>query len=106
RDIGLLAAHELLFPSVKSEVVDLHGPAISIRQVAELLGSALGKKLQVVDIPPEGWVAGYKQGGMSQELAEIMAEMNAGFAAGRMVPVGDRAKLGRTTMETVIKTLV
>ena len=32
--------------------------------------------------------------------------MNAGFASGRIRPVGDRMKLGRTGIETVIKSLV
>jgi uncharacterized protein YbjT (DUF2867 family) len=106
RDIGLLAAHELMMPSPRSEVVDLHGPSYSVRQVAELLGAALGKKLQVVDVPPQGQVGAMVQAGMSQELAEIFAEMNAGFASGRIRPVGDRMKMGRTTLDTVIRSLV
>ena len=106
RDIGLLAAHELMMPSPRSEVVDLHGPSYSIRQVAELLGGALGKKLQVVDVPPQGQVGAMVQAGFSQELAEIFAEMNAGFASGRIRPVGDRMKMGRTTLDTVIRSLV
>ncbi len=106
RDIGLLAAHELMMPSQRSEVVDLHGPSYSIRQVAELLGAALGKKLTVVDVPPQGQVGAMVQAGFSQELAEILAEMNAGFASGRIKPVGDRMKTGRTTLDTVIRSLV
>ena len=105
-DIGLLAAHELLFPSAKSDVVDLSGPAYSIRQAAEKLGTALGKKLQIVDVPPAGQVAAFKQAGFSQEVAEIMTEMNAGFASGKIKPVGDRLKIGRTALDTVIKKLV
>jgi uncharacterized protein YbjT (DUF2867 family) len=106
RDIGLLAAHELMMPSPRSEVVDLHGPSYSVRQVAELLGAALGKKLQVVDVPPQGQVGAMVQAGFSQELAEIFAEMNAGFASGRIRPVGDRMKMGRTGLDAVIRGLV
>jgi uncharacterized protein YbjT (DUF2867 family) len=106
RDIGLLAAHELLFESPKSEIIDLHGPAYTVRQVAELLGAALGKKLNIVNVPPEGQVAAFKQAGMQQELAESFAEMNAGFASGRIMPKGDRLKTGTTRLETTIKTLV
>jgi len=102
RDIGLLAAHELMFASGKSEVVDLLGPSYSIRQVAEKLGAKLGKKLQVVDVPPEGHVPAMVQAGFSQELAEIFAEMNAGFASGKIKPVGDRMKLGHTPIDAVI----
>lgn len=106
RDIGLLAACELELPSTRSEVVDLQGPSYSIRQAAEMLGKALGKKLQVVDIPPQGQVAAMVQAGMSQEIAEVMAEMNAGFASGRIRPIGDRMKLGRTPLEAVLSGIV
>jgi uncharacterized protein YbjT (DUF2867 family) len=106
RDIGLLAAHELLFPSAKSDIIDLQGPAYSIRQVAEKLGAAIGKKLQVVDVPPAAQAGAMVQAGFSQELAEIFAEMNAGFSSGKVRPVGDRLKLGRTTLDSVIKKFV
>ena len=103
RDIGLLAASELMLPADKSDVVDLWGPAYTIRQLAEKLGTALGKKLQVVDVPPQGQAAAMVQGGMSQELAELFAEMNAAFASGKVAPRGDRQKIGRTSIDGVIK---
>lgn len=103
RDIALVVAHELMFPSAKGDVLDLMGPSYSIRQMAEKLGKKLGKTLQVVDVPPQGQVAAMMQGGMSQELAEVFAEMNAGFASGKIKPVGDRFKLGRTTLDSVIE---
>jgi len=106
RDIGLLAASELMLPASKSDVVDLSGPAYSIRQVAEKLGAALGKKLNVVDVPPQGQAAAMVQGGMSPEWAALFAEMNAAFASGAIQPKGDRQKTGRTTLDTVVKTIV
>lgn len=106
RDIGALAAESLVSPPAKSEIVDLHGPAYSNRQVAEKLGAALGKKLNIVDIPPAGHVAALLQAGMSQSLAELFAEMYAGFATGQIVPKGDRMAQGKTTLDEVIKTLV
>lgn len=105
RDIALLVAHELMFPSAKSDVVDLVGPSYSIRQVAEKLGKKLGKTLTIVDVPPAGQVAAMTQGGMSEELAGIFAEMNAGFASGNIQPKGDRLKFGRTSIDTVIAAL-
>ncbi|MBS2033265.1 MAG: NmrA family NAD(P)-binding protein [Deltaproteobacteria bacterium] len=106
RDIGTVAAYELMFPSAKSEIVDLHGPAYSVRQGAEKLGAALGKKLQVVDIPAAGHVKAMTDAGMPQEIAEAFAEMYAGFASGKIVPKGDRLKTGSTTIDTVIKAMV
>ena len=106
RDIGALAATSLLAPPAKSEIVDLVGPAYSNRQVAEKLGAALGKDLKVVEIPQAGWIDALKQGGMSQSLAEMFAEMYAGFGTGNLVPKGDRLVQGTTPIDEVIKTLV
>jgi uncharacterized protein YbjT (DUF2867 family) len=105
RDIGVVIAHQLMFPPAKSEVVDLHGPSYSIRQVAEALGTALGKKLNIVDVPPAEQVGAMTKAGMPPAWAESFAEMNAGFASGKINPVGDRLVMGRTTLDTVIRAI-
>jgi uncharacterized protein YbjT (DUF2867 family) len=106
KDIGALAAEVLMSPSEKGEIVDLHGPAYSIRQVAEKLGAALGKELKIVDIPEAGWVDAMVQGGMPKHIAEVFAEMYGGFASGRIAPKGDRLVQGKTEIDEVIKALV
>jgi uncharacterized protein YbjT (DUF2867 family) len=105
RDIGALAA-QLLGEGAKSEVVDLHGPAYSVKQVVEKLGRALGKQLQIVDIPQAGWVAAMQQAGFSQHVGEVFAEMYEGFASGRITPKGDRMVHGKTEIDETIKALV
>jgi uncharacterized protein YbjT (DUF2867 family) len=105
-DIGAQVAKELLNPQAKSDTVDLSGPSYSIRQCAEKLGTALGKQLQIVDIPQPGWVGAMMQGGLSQHVAEVMADMYAGFATGKITPKGDRAATGATPIDTVIAELV
>jgi uncharacterized protein YbjT (DUF2867 family) len=105
KDIGALAAESLASPPTGSEVVDLIGPAYSNRQVAEKLGAALGKALNVVEIPQPGWVDALKQGGMSQALAEMMAEMYGAGASGKLVPKGDRLVNGKTPIDGAIKSL-
>ena len=100
RDIGALAAESLLSPADKSEI------AYSIRQVAEKLGAALGKTLQIVDIPEVGWVDALVQAGLPKNVAEVYAEMYAGFASGRIAPRGDRLVQGKTTLDEVIKAIV
>jgi uncharacterized protein YbjT (DUF2867 family) len=105
KDIGALAAESLLSPAGKSEIVDLHGPAYSIRQVAEKLGAALGKTLQVVDIPQAGWVDAMMKGGLPKHVAEVYADMYAGFGSGKIGPKGDRLVQGKTEIEEVIKGL-
>ena len=100
------AAESLVSPADRSEIIDLHGPAYSIRQVAEKLGTALGKQLQIVDIPQAGWVDAMVQGGLPKHVAEVFAEMYGGFASGAIGPKGDRMVQGKTTLDEVIKTLV
>jgi uncharacterized protein YbjT (DUF2867 family) len=106
KDIGLLAAKLLLEPSAKGEIVDLHGPAYSTRQMAEKLGAALGKTLQLVDIPEPGWIPAMTQAGLPQAVAEAFAEMYAGFGSGKIAPKGDRMVHGTTTLDETIKTIV
>ena len=102
RDVGRLAASALTSPPPKSEVVDLFGPTYSVRQVAEHLGAALGKTLEIVNIPPEGHVTALMQAGVPQQIAEEVTEMFAAFSAGLLVPQGDRSLSGSTTIDLVI----
>jgi uncharacterized protein YbjT (DUF2867 family) len=101
KDIGELAA-ELLLGGAKSEVVDLHGPSYTIRQVAELLGKKLGKALKVVDIPAAGHVEAMTKAGFPESAAKVFAEMYAGFAKGIITPKGDRLVQGKTTLEETL----
>ncbi len=106
KDIGLLAAKLLVERPAKSEAVDLHGPAYSARQLAEKLGAALGKTVQVVDIPPAGHVGAMVEAGLPPKVAETYAEMYAGFATGNVGPKGDRLVQGTTTIDELITKLV
>lgn len=106
KDIGHQVAQSLQSPPEQSEIVDLHGPAYSIRQLAEKLGAALGKTLQVIDIPPEAHVGTMVQAGMSEHHAGIFAEMYAGFGSGKIAPRGDRLVQGQTTIDDVIPHIV
>jgi uncharacterized protein YbjT (DUF2867 family) len=106
RDIGMLAAEQLLATPKKSEVIDLQGPAYSQRQVAEKLGSAIGKKLKIVDVPQTGWLDAMMKGGMPKPFAESYAEMYTAFGSGKVRPNGDRLVQGKTTLDEVVHTLV
>lgn len=105
RDIGGLAAESLLSPSKKSENVDLLGPPYTNRQVAEKLGAALGKKLQVMDIPQSSWTKTMIDAGIPSHVAESLAEMYRAAAAGLIRPMGDRVVQGKTSIDAVISTL-
>jgi uncharacterized protein YbjT (DUF2867 family) len=98
RDVGRFAAEALLDPPRASEIVDLLGPAYSIRQLARELGGALGAELRVVEIPPEGHVAALAGAGVPRPIAEALAEMFAAVNAGAIAPRGHRRRLGTTTL--------
>ncbi len=106
KDIGALAAQLLLHNPGKSEAIDLVGPAYSNRQIAEKLGAALGKKLQVVEIPREGAVDAIMKGGMPRSIAEVFAEMYDAGNKGLLVPGGDRMEQGATTLDETIRQVV
>lgn len=106
KDIGMVVAKTLTTPPAKSETIDLDGPAVTQKQVAEKLGAALGKPLQIVDIPAAAHVATMQQAGMPPSLAEAYAEMFAGFATGKIIPRGDRKETGTTPLDEVLRDIV
>ncbi|HEX6212696.1 MAG TPA: NAD(P)H-binding protein [Methylomirabilota bacterium] len=102
RDVGRFAALALLDPPAASETVDLLGPAYSIRDVAGRLGVALGRTLEVVQVPPADRVPMLLGAGVPRQLAEAVVEMLDAFGAGRIQPSGDRHLTGTTTIDEVI----
>jgi uncharacterized protein YbjT (DUF2867 family) len=104
RDIGQLAARCLLEPPPKSEIIDLQGPLYSVRQMAEALGRALGKPLQVVDIPAAAHVGALTSAGLPAEMATALAEMVAFLASGRITARGDRTECGTTKLDEALRT--
>jgi len=106
RDIGVEVAKALRSPPAKSEVIDLMGPQYTVNQVAAKLGEAVGKKLQIVDIPKDQHVSAMVQTGLPQQVAEAFAEMYDGFATGRITPKGDRTLQGKTEIDDTIGNIV
>ncbi len=98
RDIGQLAARCLVEPPARSEVLDLVGPAYSVRDMAEQLGRGLGKSLRVVDV--------LTKAGLPGPFAEAVAEMFACLASGRISPKGDRVVTAATTLDETLSVLL
>jgi len=106
RDIGKTVAQVLRSPPGKSEIVDVMGPLYTTNQVAEKIGNALGKKLQIVDIPKAQHVSALVQAGLPQQIAEAFAEMYDGFATGKITPKGDRTVQGQTELDDTLGNIV
>jgi uncharacterized protein YbjT (DUF2867 family) len=106
RDIGRLAATLLKSAPQRSETVDLVGPMYSARQLAEKLGIAIGKLLQVVDIPLAGQVEAMIQAGLPRPVAEVYAEMYRAIGSGLITTKGDRTVTGTTTIDDVLSDLL
>ncbi len=106
KDIGSLVAKTLESPPAKSEVIDQIGPMYTVAQMADKLGKAVGKQLNIVDVPPAGQVQGMVQAGLPKPFAESFAEMYSAFATGKVQPKGDRVVKGTTEIDATIASLV
>ncbi len=106
RDVGQIAATELLSGPASAETIDLLGPAYSVRRMSHVLGRALGKTLRVVDFPAAAHVSVLMQAGLSESFAKAVAELYACTASGRIRPQGDRSITGTTTLEETVERLV
>ena len=106
RDVGRVAAETLSAASPAGGTIDLLGPRYSIRQVATLLGGALGRPVRVVDVPPAEHVPSLVRAGVPEPLAVILAEMFGAVAAGMIVPSAERRIVGTTTIDQVIRECV
>jgi uncharacterized protein YbjT (DUF2867 family) len=106
KDIGALVAKTLVSPPAKSENVDLIGPMYKVSELVDKLGGAVGKQLQIVDIPPAGHVEAMTKAGVPKPFAEAFAEMYAAFGGGKISPKGDRMVQGTTKVDDVIGQIV
>ena len=105
KDIGEEAAKALLNPPAASEVIDLIGPECTARDVASALGAALGKTLQIVNIPQADWVPTLRRAGLPESGAESLAEMYGALAQGIIQPRGNRQVRAKTPIEETMRTL-
>ncbi len=102
RDIGVVAARALQSPPSSSESVDVLGPTYSEREVAELLGDALGRRLEVAPVPEPAWAGALTDAGLPPHVAESLAELHRADEHGLLAPRGDRRVQTSTRIETTI----
>ncbi|WP_062437987.1 NmrA family NAD(P)-binding protein [Herbidospora daliensis] len=106
RDIGVVAANALLSPAPGSEVVDLDGHRYTEREVAEELSAALGRPLQVVTVPREGWAGAMVDAGLPPRIAAELAELYDAERLGLYRTCGDRTVTCPTELAETMRELV
>jgi uncharacterized protein YbjT (DUF2867 family) len=81
-DIGRVAAEALLRGPEGHAIVELAGPAAyTPRQIAAAFSSALGRPIQLVEVPEAGIVPALTGAGLTQDLAALYREMIIGLNA-------------------------
>ncbi|MDQ2661207.1 MAG: NAD(P)H-binding protein [Actinomycetota bacterium] len=106
RDLGATAAAALLSPDAVSAAVDVRGPAYSEREVAGVLGKALGRELEVVVLPEDAWAPALVDAGFRPDAAEGIAQLYRADARGLLAPRGDRSIDVATPIEDTIAGLI
>ncbi len=85
RDIGRIAAEQLVAGDRSRKVLELSGPEdYSPNDVASALGKILEQAITVQHAPLGAVVPTYKSFGFSDDAARLFEEMYAGFAQGRI----------------------
>jgi uncharacterized protein YbjT (DUF2867 family) len=82
RDIGQAAA-DLLLEANPPAIVELRSAtSVSVREIAEAMGLALGKPVMPVQPPREQWLGILTGAGLSHAMSEQLAELYDGINAG------------------------
>jgi uncharacterized protein YbjT (DUF2867 family) len=106
RDVGAVVARALLDPPDRSQVLDVLGPVATEREVAAVLGAALGRDLEVVTVPEPAWAFALADVGLPRHAAEAVAELYRADDRGLLAPRGDRVEHGTTPLAETVARLV
>jgi uncharacterized protein YbjT (DUF2867 family) len=106
RDVGAVVARVLLDPPDRSQVLDVLGPVATEREVAAVLGAALGRDLEVVTVPEPAWADALVDAGLPRHAAEAVAELHRADDRGLLAPRGDRVEHGTTPLVETVARLV
>lgn len=92
-DIGRVAAEALLDGPRGQRVIELEGPErYAPTDIAAIVGEQLGRSITVTPVPAEVQVGMFLSFGMSQDVSELMAELNRGVENGKVAFAGGAAE--------------
>lgn len=106
RDVAAVIADALLARPRIGEVIDVLGPEYTEREVAERVAAALGRPVEVATVPRPGWAPALVEAGLSQDAAELIAELYDGEQRGLLAPRGDRSVRGETPIDDTVRNLL
>jgi uncharacterized protein YbjT (DUF2867 family) len=90
RDINAVAARIFTSSGHEGKTYVITGPeALTFQQVAEILSSVLGRKIEYVDVPLAAAREGMRQSGMPPWNARVVSELLGYFATGAAASVSD-----------------
>ena len=99
-DIGRVAADVLHSPPASSGVRELLGPRdVSLDEAAGLIGEAIGRPVQHVQVAPEQAREAFLGMGLGADITRLYLEMFEGFATGLLAPEAPRTEASTTPTE-------
>lgn len=105
-DLGKAAARRLISGLDDVGVISIEGPErYTIVDVARAFSNALGRTVEPVEIPRDGWIAAYRAQGFSTPAAEAYSRMTAAALDGPMTPRSETEK-GEVKLQDYIARLV
>ena len=104
RDIGELAAEQLLAAPTAPRVIELSGPKeYSFTDAAAAAAEIVGRPVKAVAVPMDQLVPTYTSFGMSKHMAELFREMLEAFGSGRAHFNGTNARRGKVTLPELLR---
>jgi uncharacterized protein YbjT (DUF2867 family) len=104
RDVAELAVRCLREP--QPGYISVQGPRYRVRELAALLGAALGRALHVVDVPAQAQLPALMQAGLPDDYARALVALFACYQPGRLPQPSERVWTATTKLEDILPELL
>jgi NAD(P)H dehydrogenase (quinone) len=109
-DVGLVAADLMMSPpSGSPRVVYVEGPRrYTPLDVAETLGTIVGRRITARELPQADWIPALVRGGLSQSYAQLVSDLYVAHNAGAIdvEPGAEDVRRGTTELHEVVSSLM